>query len=194
MLEDKIKWDTKYRKKRELLRPREASEVLMRYAFQGEGMRALDLACGAGRNTIYLAQERYEVDAVDIAEIALDALRVDASQRGLAVYISPLVQDLDSYIPSSEAYDIIVMSNFLDRALLERTKEGLKRGGLYIVETYMGDLINEKKESNVDNLLKKEELKSIFKEGYEVIYYDEYENEAYEIYRMKKQVMVVKKR
>ena len=193
-LQDQKKWDAKYIKKSELLRPRDASAVLMRYAFAGEGLSALDLACGAGRNTIYLAQERYEVDAVDIAEIALDALRVDASQRGLAEYISPILKDLDDYIPSKEAYDIIVMSNFLDRALLERTKEGLKRGGLYIVETYMDDLINEKQDSNVDNLLKKGELKSIFADGYEVIHYDEFENEAHELYRMQKQVIVVQKK
>ena len=192
--QDKKKWDAKYIKKSELLRPRDASEVLRRYACRGEGMSALDLACGAGRNSIYLAQERYEVDAVDIADIALDALRVDAMQRGLAEYINPVLQDLDDYTPQHEAYDLIVMSNFLDRALLERTKAGLKRDGLYIVETYMDDLINEKKDSNVDNLLKKEELKMLFDDGFDVVYYDEYENEAYEIYRMKKQVIVVKKR
>ena len=165
----------------------------MRYAFQGEGMTALDLACGAGRNTIYLAQERYEVDAVDIADIALDALRVDASQRGLAEYINPVLQDLDDYAPLREAYDLIVMSNFLDRDLLERTKEVLKSGGLYVVETYMDDLVNEKKDSNADNLLKKDELKRIFADGYDVVHYDEFENEAHELYRMKKQVIVVMK-
>lgn len=192
-LQDQQKWEAKYLKKSELLRPRDASEVLMRYAFHGEGMTALDLACGAGRNTIYLAQERYEVDAVDIADIALDALRVDASQRGLAEYINPVLQDLDDYIPSNEAYDIIVMNNFLDRALIERTKEVLKSGGLYVVETYMDDLINEKQASNVDNLLKKDELKGIFADGYDVVHYDEFENEAHELYRMKKQVIVVMK-
>jgi len=192
--QDREKWDAKYIKKSELLRPRDASAVLMRYAFGGDGLSALDLACGAGRNSIYLAQERYEVDAVDIAEIALDALRVDASQRGLLEYITPILQDLDEYIPSKEAYDVIVMSNFLDRALLERTKEGLKSGGLYIVETYMDDLTNEKKDSNADNLLKKGELKTLFADGYEVVHYDEFENEAHELYRMQKQVIVVRKK
>ncbi len=155
-LQDQKKWDAKYLRKSELLKPREASKILMHYAVNGKGMKALDLACGAGRNTIYLAQEQYEVDAVDIAEIALNALRVDASKQGLAEYITPLLQDLDNYIPSREVYDIIVMSNFLDRALLERTKEGLKRGGLYIVETYMDDMNNEKQDSKANNLLKKE--------------------------------------
>jgi len=192
-LQDQKKWDAKYLRKSELLKPREASKILMHYAVNGKGMKALDLACGAGRNSIYLAQEQYEVDAVDIAEIALNALRVDASKQGLAEYITPLLQDLDNYIPSREVYDIIVMSNFLDRALLERTKEGLKRGGLYIVETYMDDMNNEKQDSKANNLLKKEELKSLFSDGYDLIHYNEFENEAYEIYRMKKQVIVVMK-
>ncbi len=58
----------------------------------------------------------------------------------------------------------------------------------------MDDLINEKQDSNVDNLLKKDELKSIFSDGYDVIHYNEFENEAHELYRMQKQVIVVKKR
>ena len=191
--QDRIKWDKKYVDKPQLLRSRDASEVVMRYACMGEGMRALDLACGAGRNTIYMADERYEVDAVDIADSALDALRVDAMQRGLAEQITPILQDLDTFEVKPAVYDLVVMTNFLDRALLERSKEGLKAGGLFIVETYMDDLLNEKKDSNADNLLKKEELKSIFEEGYEVIFYDEFENEPYELYRMRKQVIVVKK-
>ena len=35
--------------------------------------RALDLACGSGRNALYLAERRFEVDAMDIAEPALKA-------------------------------------------------------------------------------------------------------------------------
>lgn len=192
--QDRQKWDKKYVDKPQLLRPRAASEVVMRYGCSGEGMRALDLACGAGRNTIYLANERYKVDAVDIADAALDALRVDASQRGLTKYITPILQDLDEFEVEPNVYDLVIMTNFLDRALLERVKEGLKTGGYFIVETYMDDLINEKKESNVDNLLKKEELKTLFDDGYEVIYYDEFENEVHELYRMKKQAIVVQKK
>jgi hypothetical protein len=53
--------------------------------------------------------------------------------------------------------------------------------------------MNEKKDSKVSNLLKAGELKEIFRDGFDVVYYDVYKNEDYEIYKMKKQVIVVEK-
>ncbi len=190
---DKEKWDQKYIDKPRLLTPRAASEVLVRYAFEGEGLRALDLACGAGRNALYLAERHYVVDAVDVAAIALEALKEDALQRGVAESVDAVLQDLDAFTPKPELYDVIVMSNFLDRGLIERCKAGLKKEGLFIVETYMVDETNEKKDSALSNLLQSEELKEIFKDGFLVLEYKEFENEPHEIYRMKKQSIVVKK-
>ena len=190
---DKEKWDQKYIDKPRLLTPRAASEVLVRYAFKGEGSRALDLACGAGRNALYLAERHYVVDAVDVAAIALEALKEDALQRGVAESVNAVLRDLDAFTPKPECYDVIVMSNFLDRGLIERCKTGLKKEGLFIVETYMVDETNEKKGSDLSNLLQPQELKEIFRDGFSVLEYAEFENEPHEIYRMKKQSIVVKK-
>lgn len=192
--QDRQKWDEKYRKKSELLRPRDASVNIKKFVERSTGAKALDLACGAGRNTIYLAKQGYEVDALDIAAIALEALTVEAHREEVTSLVNAQLSDLDSFSPDSESYELIIMMNFLDRALIERVKEGLKREGLFIVETYMNDLINEKRDSHVENLLKKEELRSIFDEGYDVLFYEEFENEAHELYRMKKQAVVVRKR
>ena len=46
------------------------------------GGRALDVACGDGRNALYLAQLGYMVDAIDVSDVAIDALR--AHDRGSA--------------------------------------------------------------------------------------------------------------
>jgi len=191
--QDKKKWDEKYRKKSELLRPREASLNIQKFVVKSNGAKALDLACGAGRNTIYLAKLGYEIDALDIAEVALEALAAEAHHEEVRELINTQLSDLDTFAPASEKYELIIMMNFLDRGLIERAKEGLKREGLFIVETYMDDLINEKKDSNVEFLLKKEELKTLFDEGYDVLFYEEFENESHELYRMKKQAIVVRK-
>ena len=58
----------------------------------------------------------------------------------------------------------------------------------------MVDDANEKQGSDRSNLLEAEELKSIFSTGYEVLFYDEFENEPYELYRMKKQAIVARKK
>ena len=190
---DQQKWDKKYVAKPQLLRPREASKVLQKYAFQEVGLRALDLASGAGRNTIYLAQKGYSVDAVDIAEIALKSLTKEALEGGLQENITTYLEDLDLFSVTPQAYELVVMCNFLDRTLIERTKEALKVGGRYIVETYMVSDENEKEDSKSSNLLAEGELKTIFGEGFEILHYDSFENEDYEIYRMKKQVIVAQK-
>ena len=190
---DKQKWDKKYVDKPQLLRPRDASAVLKEFLPKGEGKIAIDLACGSGRNSLYLAQNGYVVDAVDIAAIAMDALKAEALRSGLSEKVIGILQDLDTFNITPERYDLVLMSNFLDRGLIERSKAGLKKGGCYIVETYMSDEMNEKENSKASNLLEAGELRSIFSEGYKIVHYDEYENEDYEIYRMKKQVIVVEK-
>ncbi len=192
--QDQKKWDEKYRKKSELLRPREVSLNIQKFVEKSIGDKALDLACGAGRNTIYLAKQGYAVDALDIAAVALEALVAEAHREEVHELINAQLSDLDTFAPALESYELIIMMNFLDRGLIKRAKEGLKKEGLFIVETYMDDSINEKKDSNREFLLKKEELKTIFDKGYDVLLYEEFENEAHELYRMKKQAIVVRKR
>jgi len=192
-LKDKEKWDTKYIKKSQLLRPRNPSINLVNHLDKCSGKRALDLGCGAGRNTIYLAQNSFSVDALDIAQIALDALHVELEKENLSKKVNIKLSDLDEFEVKENFYDLALMCNFLDRNLIEKVKQSLSINGIFIVETYMIDENNEKKDSNQDYLLKENELKQIFNDGYEILFYDEYDNEPHEIYQMKKQVIVAKK-
>jgi len=192
-LKDKEKWDTKYIKKSQLLRPRNPSINLVNHLDKCSGKRALDLGCGAGRNTIYLAQNGFSVDALDIAQIALDALHVELEKENLSDRVNIKLTDLDEFSQENSTYDLALMCNFLDRQLIEKAKQTLSINGIFIVETYMIDENNEKKDSNQDYLLKENELKEIFINGYEILFYDEYDNEPHEIYQMKKQVIVAKK-
>jgi len=192
-LKDKQKWDTKYIKKSQLLKPRKPSINLVNHLDKCIGKRALDLGCGAGRNTIYLAQNGFSVDALDIAQIALDALHVELEKQDLLEKVNIKLTDLDKFEAEKNSYDLALMCNFLDRKLIEKVKQTLSKDGIFIVETYMIDENNEKKDSNQDYLLKENELQQIFKNGYEILFYDEYDNEPHEIYQMKKQVIVAKK-
>jgi tellurite methyltransferase len=89
-------------------------------------------------------------------------------------------------------YDLIVMANFLDRAVLASAMNALKKDGILFVETYMLSDSNEK-ESNQNNLLKNQELREMLDDSWDILYYNEFENEDYEIYKMKKQAVVAKK-
>lgn len=192
-LKDKEKWDAKYLKKSQLLRPRKPSKNLEDYVVHCDGTRALDLACGSGRNSIFLAERGFDVEALDIAEVAIKALEDEAEVKNLLSKINACKVDLDRYEIQKDKYDLIVMANFLDRKILEFAKNALKKDGILFVETYMLSDENEKTESNLDNLLKSQELKNMLDDSWHTIYYDEFENEDYEIYKMKKQVIVAKK-
>jgi SAM-dependent methyltransferase len=49
------------------------------------GSRALDLGCGPGRNAVWLAEQGYEVDALDLSPAALDWGRERAARAGVDV-------------------------------------------------------------------------------------------------------------
>ncbi len=186
---DRKKWDRKFSEMPDLLAPRPPSELVAAWCGEGSGKRALDLACGGGRHTRYLSERGYRVDAVDISAVALDRLRPGVDRDRVRL----IEADLDAFTPRSACYDLIVMTNYLDRALIARAQQGLKAGGNFIVETYMSDPENEKKDSNPDYLLAPRELKSLFSEGFSILEYREFWNETYEKYRMKKQAIAARK-
>jgi SAM-dependent methyltransferase len=91
----------------------------------GRVPRALDLACGAGRNAIWLAEQGFAVDALDVSDAALDVARERAAQRGVDVGWHR--HDLDAGVPDRfDGYDLIVVMRFLDRALFPRLPQRLR--------------------------------------------------------------------
>jgi SAM-dependent methyltransferase len=187
---DRAKWNKKYHEKPALLEVRPPSPLIERYYQMAPGKRAIDLACGGGRHTLFLAEHGFHVDAVDISSVALAEL----GKKSADLSVTLIEEDLETFMPPNAHYDLAVMANYLDRALIERTANALKHDGLFVVETYMDHPENEKKDSNPDFLLAKGELKELFANGFEVLAYEEFWNESYELYRMKKQGIVAKKR
>ena len=185
---DEIKWNKKYQETPSLLEERRPSEKLIEIIQKIKGKKALDVASGTGRNSVYLAANGFEVDALDISQVALDSLKSKGFEN-----ISCKLVDLDEYEVPENSYDFIVMTNFLDRNIIVKLSNALKNDGILFIETYMHDIINEKPSSNPDFLLKKDELKTFFDDAFEVLDYDEFLNEEDELYRMKKQSIAIRK-
>lgn len=98
--------------------------------------RALDLACGAGRNALYLARLGYRVDALDIASEALARAERTALAEKLA--ISWIVHDLDQGLPRGlRDYDLILIVRYLDLSLVAAVVERLSPGGYLICEAHL---------------------------------------------------------
>ena len=191
---DQIKWDQKYLDNPTLLHRTTPSTIVEKYAPIVAKGRALDIACGVGRNSIYLASVGYVVDAIDISAVALQELTQHLEKITDISKVHTKLIDIDSYTPVEDSYELIVMINFLDRELIPKLAKALKIGGVLIIETYIYDEQNQKSHSNPDFLLQKGELASYFDSKFEVLDSREFWNDNSEIYRMKKDSIVVRRR
>ncbi|MGE5219013.1 MAG: class I SAM-dependent methyltransferase [Chloroflexota bacterium] len=169
--DDRLRWD---RQHAESSGPEEASGFL-REIFAGEHWqipagRALDIACGKGRNALFLAARGFDVTALDVSAVALSEGRRRAEERKLK--IDWLEIDLEKEgLPGSD-YDLIVDINYLQRALLPQIKAAVKPGGFVIFETYLIDQQTIGHPKNPDYLLGHNELLNAFS-SFRVLLYRE---------------------
>lgn len=101
--------------------------------------RALSLGEGEGRNAVYLAQLGFTVTAVDSSSVGLSKAQRLARERGVA--ITTLTADLNDFVIQPAAWDVIL--NFFCHLpqperipLHRRVVDGLKPGGVYILEIF----------------------------------------------------------
>jgi SAM-dependent methyltransferase len=93
--------------------------------------RLLMLGEGEGRNAVYAAKKKWQVDAVDFSDQArLKALKLAAKEK---VNINYTICNLNEYQPQSSHYDAIgIIFIHLDKSELEKifavAKEALKKG------------------------------------------------------------------
>ena len=110
-------------------------EVLLSGSWPIHRGRALDIATGKGRNAIFLAEQGFDVVAIDVSPVALDEARGRAAGKSLS--ISWQQADLEQIELPKTTYDLIVNFNYLQRSLIPQIKAALKPGGHVIFETYL---------------------------------------------------------
>ncbi|MBI2355038.1 MAG: class I SAM-dependent methyltransferase [Deltaproteobacteria bacterium] len=137
MEEDRIKWNRRFASEDSFLgeRPspflRQEIERIKRLA---PGMTALDIACGEGRNSVFLAQHGFLVTALDISDVGIAKGRRRAEEAGVRVDFRQV--DLDGY-HIAESFDLIINFNFLLRALIPEEVAALVPGGLLLFDTIL---------------------------------------------------------
>ncbi len=78
------------------------SQIVKDYYAHAAPGKALDIATGMGRNAIFLAQCGFEVDAIDISNVAIDKLTNRPEK------LNPICVDLDSYDIPTVRYSLIL--------------------------------------------------------------------------------------
>ena len=101
--------------------------------------RALDLAAGEGRNSVWLAERGWSVTAVDFSRVGLDKGRRLAAARGVGQSrVDWVVADLCEYEPARTAFDLVLIAYLqVDAGLRDRVLAGaaaaLVPGGTLLV-------------------------------------------------------------
>lgn len=150
------------------------SSWVQRFAPQiAAGGHVLDLACGSGRHSRYLADLGYQVEALDRDEAALAGLANIPN-------IAPRHADVEEgpWPYHSRWFDGIVVTNYLHRPLLPLLINALGEGGVLIYETFM--IGNERfgKPSNSHFLLRPGELLEVVRRRLHVVAFEEGEIES----------------
>ena len=106
------------------------------------GCRVLDLGCGSGRDTLFLAQHGFHVTAVDRSPEVIQQLEFKANQLALT-NIQTICHNIDTLSFPAPSYGLINIANVLHflakdaaLALLQRAKDSLPPGGRVIIQAF----------------------------------------------------------
>lgn len=168
-------WNERYRQDEHVIRDPlpllVRNESLIAQAAGGRGC-ALDLACGTGRHTLYLAEQGWQVVAVDSSEVALDLLSRDARAKSLSIDIRRADLENDEFSIGPDAYDLILDCCYLYRPLFPAIRAGIRKGGIFLGTIALVDDAPGVAPMNPAFLLKPGELKAQF-EGWRLLHANE---------------------
>ena len=103
---EREQWDERYRVD-ELIWKAEPNRFLVEEAAGLAPGRALDLACGEGRNALWLAERGWQVTAVDFSSVGLEKARRLASERGLELVL--VEADVLEWEPPAASFDLVIV-------------------------------------------------------------------------------------
>jgi 2-polyprenyl-3-methyl-5-hydroxy-6-metoxy-1,4-benzoquinol methylase len=160
---DRQRWDVIYRETMQEKAP-PVDAILYQYTPppSGEGeSRALDLAGGLGQNGLWLAQQGYTVDVMDISRVAL--MRAQGAMAELGLRNMNFFQvDFDEANLPAEHYDLVCVFRYLHRDLFPQLRATVRPGGRIIYETYNVRYLDTLPDFNRSFLLEPGELPGYF--------------------------------
>jgi len=132
---DSSMWDARYSTD-ELVWKADPNRFLVEEVRDMEPGRALDVACGEGRNALWLAERGWEATGVDFSAVGLDKARSIGARRG--VDVEWIEADVLSWEPPADRFDLIVVA-YLQLPADERRRvhrllvRGIAPGGTLLV-------------------------------------------------------------
>jgi 2-polyprenyl-3-methyl-5-hydroxy-6-metoxy-1,4-benzoquinol methylase len=160
---DRLRWDQIYRERANAPYP-PPDPLLFEFTppvAPNSGVRALDLAGGMGQNGLWLAEQGYTVDIMDISRAGLLRARDEMMVRQVRT-VNLLQVDLDTVELPAETYTIVCVIRYLKRDLFGALRACVQPGGRIIYETYNQRYLQIVPQFNRAFLVKEGELAGIF--------------------------------
>lgn len=164
------KWDKIYSQSRE--QPAVAVQVVSENLHLVPSVgRGLELACGRAANSFAFARQGIDMDAWDISPVVIEQVQQQAQLENLNVMGA--ARDVVAHPPESNCYDVVVVSHFLERGMINLIVDTLKPGGLLFYQTFTQTKVNASGPSKSDWRLADGELLTMFAALQPVIYREE---------------------
>lgn len=144
--------------------------------------RVLDLACGRGRNALFMAERGHAVTAVDASAEALAQLDREAQRRGLDLTTRRVDLeriDLQGGDPLPfEPFDVVLQFFYLQRSLVPVLQRLVRPGGVAVLRTFSRAGPFAGGPGNPDYVLREGELLHLFA-GWQVLLHEEGRDRAH---------------
>ena len=163
-------WERRYRSKERAAEDFEIAPVplLVETVEPLRPGRALDLACGTGRNALWLAERGWRVTAVDGAPSAIRELRDRALDRHLDLEMRIADLEKHRFEIAPRVWNLVAICYYLQRDLFAPAKRGVAPGGVLLAIVH----ITQPDEEPTTHRLRPGELRNYFR-GWQILHYYE---------------------
>ena len=175
-------WNDRYAKPGYLFGTEPAQYLQDQKAYLTQGLTALAVADGEGRNSVYMAGQGLKVTAMDSSDVAVEKARALAEAAGVSVDFN--ITDIAKWEWGAKAYDLVVglFIQFVGpegrAAQFEGMKQAVKPGGHILLHGYTPKQLefDTGGPSSVENLYTEEMLREAFSD-FEIVELRAYERE-----------------
>lgn len=149
--------------------------------------KGLDIACGSGRDLVYLAKHDWDMQGIDYNQGSLDRCedlarrhcctitnqKADLENGDIDYSVNDSLLSLSPYI-DTQSLDLITVLRYLHRPLFPAIRNSLRPGGVVLYQTFMQGCEKISRPKNPRFLLAENELADQFgtKQGFEVLLND----------------------
>ena len=167
--QDRTKWDTKYRSATQI--ESEPSRVLTSLdTILPRSGRAIDVAGGVGRHSVWLAERGLDVTLTDISAVGLALARKRAKSADVRLATREIDFDEQAFPPGP--WDLILSCCFLNRTVIHSMGDYLSPSGIVIVIQPTRKNLERHEKPPAPFLLREGELPNLIS-GLDILNYEE---------------------